>query len=865
MAKAKATTTKAEPPSPTFLPKDARPKPIWGVVYLGVGMILFLAFFDYSPVQNIALTNPPEGQNLMGDFGVLLGYWAFRLLGRAAWLLPVAAYWISAMMFLAQAHKLNSSKVFALVVGVASTSILLTIAETRIWYPRLADEAVSAWATTLLPGGQGGQFGEFVYRGLLEKSFGLAPAIIFSLVLCGCAFLLIHDTLLSSGRLRQLWHAWREERARRKEARKQAARLAAERAVVTRAASGASAASAAGSKAAPPPKQMAGRGASPAPPPPPAPAPGKPAIKLGGGSSSALMDEPEPAVDDGADFPTKAGSGAETPRAGSSGGLKFSTPSRSSAKGETSGLKIVAAETTRKATQPLPQRRGDYVFPNLDLLREPATPPESADEDHQATAEALVRTLGEFGVKVTMGEVHTGPVITRYDLYPAAGVRVEKILNLDRNLALALKATSVRILAPVPGRGCVGIEVPNRRPMPVGIREILESEDWEAGKAEIPIALGREVSGRPLIADLTRMPHLLIAGSTGSGKTVCINSIVASLLFRSSPEELRFVMVDPKIVEMQGYNSLPHMLIPVVTDPKKVPAALKYLLREMERRYQIFAKLGVRNIAGFRARRAKDKEKEQEALEMEASLSPEERAAVNQLEVVRDEAIEIPDSLPYIVCIIDELADLMMVAPADVETCIARLAQLARAAGIHLIIATQRPSVNVITGIIKANLPSRIAFKVSAKVDSRTILDAGGADQLIGRGDLLFLPPGSSDLIRAQGAFVSDEEITGIVDFLKQNGEPKFDEVFQASVEAGDEEEGGGGPDDDLEDVMLPDAVEILRTTKRASTSMLQRRLRIGYNRAARIMEILEERGVVGPENGAQPREILKDLDSLKL
>jgi len=469
-----------------------------------------------------------------------------------------------------------------------------------------------------------------------------------------------------------------------------------------------------------------------------------------------------------------------------------------------------------------------------------------------------------------MGEVHPGPVITRYDLYPAAGVRVEKIQNLDKNLALSLRALSVRILAPVPGKGCVGVEIPNKQPQSVFIRDILESEDWVKSKAEIPVALGKDVSGKPLVADLTRMPHMLIAGATGSGKTVCINAIVASLLYKMSPKDVRFVMVDPKIVEMQVFNSLPHMLIPVVTDPKKVPGALKYLINEMERRYRIFAKEGVRNIAGFNAKRSRDKEAEQKAKEFDASLSPEERAASAQastnLEVPRDldfDDAPPPDKLPYIICIIDELADLMMVAQADVETGIARLAQLARAAGIHLIIATQRPSVNVITGIIKANLPSRIAFKVASKVDSRTILDTGGADQLIGRGDMLFLPPGIAELIRSQGAFVADEEINAIVKFVNDhNGEPEFDEQFQRSVEESSEEgDSSEGDDEEVGDELIPNAMEVIRTTKRASTSMLQRRLRIGYNRAARIMEILEDRGYVGPENGSMPREILRDLD----
>ena len=462
------------------------------------------------------------------------------------------------------------------------------------------------------------------------------------------------------------------------------------------------------------------------------------------------------------------------------------------------GLRIIAGQEVRKAEVKLPEKKGNYKFPPMRLLAEPRrSNPMDDDSIHQQTADMLVKTLEEFGVRVTTGDVHTGPVITRYDVYPAAGVRVERILNLDKNLALNLKATSVRILAPVPGKGCVGIEVPNKHPQSVYIRDILESEDWVNNKAEIPIALGKEVSGRPLIADLTKMPHLLIAGSTGSGKTVCINAVITSLLYHSSPEDLRFVMVDPKIVEMQVYNSLPHMLVPVVTDPKKVPNALKYLLNEMERRYQQFASIGVRNIAGYNAKMAKSRQEAEEAEEraaaMDAELTPEERAATASLEVPRDpEALgELPTKLPYIVCIVDELADLMMVAPADIETGIARLAQLARAAGIHLILATQRPSVNVITGVIKANLPSRIAFKVASKVDSRTILDTMGADHLIGKGDMLFLPPGSADLVRAQGAFVGDDEINNIVQHIRDiNGEPDFDEQFQKNIDSPEEAAG---------------------------------------------------------------------------
>ena len=526
------------------------------------------------------------------------------------------------------------------------------------------------------------------------------------------------------------------------------------------------------------------------------------------------------------------------------------------------GFKVVRAAKTEKAADLFPERKGDYHFPTPDLLMDPPEVESSDDEDHMLKAKRLKETLSQFKIEVEMGEVHTGPVITRYDVHPAAGVKVEKIANLDKNLAMALKAESVRILAPVPGKGCVGIEVPNAKASPVCLKEILESKAWADAGAEIPIVLGKESSGRPLVADLTKMPHLLVAGSTGSGKTVCINAVIASLCYFSSPEDVRFIMVDPKIVEMKVYNDLPHMLIPVVTEPKKVPGALKWLLVEMERRYQIFSKVGVRNIAGFNAKILKDKEEKEKAQMLDAEMTPEERAALSTVEVPRDDdALEIPENkLPYIVCIIDELADLMMVAQADVETGIARLAQLARAAGIHLIIATQRPSVNAITGVIKANLPSRISFRVASYRDSQTILDSKGAEALLGKGDMLFIPPGSSTFMRAQGAFVSDEEINGIVDYLKVNGPPQIIEEVRAQIEAAGEEEVLGGDGDPDEDPMIRKSIEIIRTTKRASTSNLQRKLSIGYNRAARIMDELEDRGIVGPGVPGQGREILPDI-----
>lgn len=485
-------------------------------------------------------------------------------------------------------------------------------------------------------------------------------------------------------------------------------------------------------------------------------------------------------------------------------------------------LTVVASEELTPVDTPLHKINtgSSYIFPSIELL-ERSQNQLAEDDDCEQVFQRLINVLKQFGIDATPTEIHKGPVITRYELVPAAGIRVEKIANLDKNIALGLEARSVRIIAPVPGKGCVGIEIPNKVPASVRLREILESKAWSNMKAAIPVVLGRGVTGEPIICDLAKMPHLLIAGATGAGKTVCINTIIASLVFHASPDDLRFIMVDPKIVEMQCFNNLPHMLIPVVTDPKKVPNALKWLITEMEDRYHIFATVGVRNIANYNEK-------------------------LPQLLVAYQDDPKIK-KMPYIVCIIDELADLMMVAPGDIETGIARLAQLARAAGIHLILATQRPSVNVITGIIKANLPCRIAFKVSSKVDSRTILDTGGAEALLGQGDMLFSPPGAFGLQRTQGAFVSDEEINAVVQFLyDNNGGPQIEESIQNHIDAGGNEDEVDGNNCNWDDELIPKALDIIRTHDRASTSFLQRKLKIGYNRAARIMDTLREQGLVG-------------------
>jgi S-DNA-T family DNA segregation ATPase FtsK/SpoIIIE len=447
-------------------------------------------------------------------------------------------------------------------------------------------------------------------------------------------------------------------------------------------------------------------------------------------------------------------------------------------------------------------------------------------------------------------------------------VKLEKITALSNNIAAALKAERIHILAPVPGKSSVGVEVPNIVKTKVIIRDLLESEEWRSTKAKIPLALGKDVYGNPIVTDLAEMPHLLIAGSTGSGKSVCINAIISSLLYRFSPDQLRFVMIDPKVVELQHYNLLPHLVVPVVTDPKKVILALRWVVNEMEKRYQIFARVGVRNIASFNSR-PKNKPIPQRELELPLMAKKEkvepgaEGFAVEvdeEIVVPRDEDIVIPEKLSYIVVIIDELADLMLVAPADVEMAIARITQMARAAGIHCIVATQRPSVDVITGVIKANIPARIAFQVAAKVDSRTILDAMGADKLLGKGDMLYLPPGSAKLIRAQGALITDAEIQSVVDFIARQGKPSYEvEIHQQLSKPASSFDEDGGIDEDEE--IIQQCIEVIRSEQKASVSLMQRRLRLGYGRAARIMDELENRGIVGPSKGAEPRDILIDLD----
>ncbi|MCI3919486.1 DNA translocase FtsK [Paenibacillus sp. TRM 82003] len=473
---------------------------------------------------------------------------------------------------------------------------------------------------------------------------------------------------------------------------------------------------------------------------------------------------------------------------------------------------------------PAPPAR-PYVLPPFHLLSRPGGGKggESADSLARENARKLETTLESFGVRAKVLQVVRGPAVTRYEIQPDIGVKVSRIVSLTDDIALALAAKDIRMEAPIPGKSAIGIEVPNTEVSIVSLREVMETSAFHESDARLTIALGRDISGQPIVANLAKMPHLLVAGATGSGKSVCINGIITSVLYKAKPDEVKFLMIDPKMVELNVYNGIPHLLAPVVTDPRRASLALKKIVVEMEKRYEAFSKSSTRNIEGYNAQL------------VEKGETP----------------------LPYIIVIVDELADLMMVAAGDVEDAITRLAQMARAAGIHLIIATQRPSVDVITGVIKANIPSRIAFGVSSQVDSRTILDMAGAEKLLGRGDMLFVPVGASKAVRVQGAFLSDNEVEAVVTFCRDQEQAQYREELVPEVQ---EAEDGG---DDQLDELFDQAVGIVVEAKQASVSLLQRRMRIGYTRAARLIDQMEAKGIVGAYEGSKPREVLMSIEQL--
>ena len=497
-----------------------------------------------------------------------------------------------------------------------------------------------------------------------------------------------------------------------------------------------------------------------------------------------------------------------------------------------------------------PYKDTSFVLPPTTLLGSSPSGNGNNSENVEARIKVLEQTLENFGIKVNVINVSVGPAITRYEIQPPPGIKVSRIVGLADDIALGMAASGVRIEAPIPGKAAVGIEVPNQTINAVSLRDLLESDDFISQPSRLTVALGRDIAGAPVLADLARMPHLLIAGATGSGKSVCVNTIICSILFKATPDEVKFLMVDPKMVELTNYNGVPHLVSPVVTDPKKAAGALRWAVREMESRYELFAAAGVRDISRYNTNCLEEAARRHH----KASKGPD-HPFTDEVPPARLEADNGPKPLPLVVVIIDELADLMMVAPADVEDAICRLAQMARAAGIHLLVATQRPSVDVITGLIKANIPSRISFAVSSQTDSRTILDMGGAEKLLGKGDMLFFPVGAAKPLRVQGAFLSDKEVEALVDFLKDQARPVYNEEVlkdQPAEETWDEQES-----DDL----LPQAALLFIESGTASISMLQRRLHIGYSRAARLVDLMERRGIVGGFEGSKPRTVLMTME----
>jgi len=788
---------------------------VFALILLGVGTLLFLALISYTPkdvpswvwFSHISPANHPA-QNFIGPFGAIIAGVCYHMMGAAS-------YFLAAILLGFGAAKLfhSSLRVTAripwIVLFIASGACLL----------QLQTRHLQGWRLAFNIQGPGGWLGYYLGK-ILLNSMGKVG----SLILPGGIYLatlilmtglrpihLVRQTVTGTRRGVAKLHEWRLHRQLRKSDLKgqleiSQRELSKQRRVIE--------------------KQLKKKGAS-------VPEPSAAFI-----SPEELANRPKPKVVDTTALPSETAGTRRKP----------------------SLAELRAAGQRSTSTPGLTSRTWDpktYVLPGLDLLDEhdPEGRGGADPSELQRVQQTLIDTLAQFGIAVAAGDITKGPTITRYEVYPAKGVRVDKIVSLERDLARATRAERINILAPIPGKDTVGIELANTRKVKVTLRELLESTDWEEAKAraKIPLALGKDVYGKAIVTDLAQMPHLLVAGTTGSGKSVCINGLIASMLSRFTPEELQFIMIDPKVVELQIYANLPHLRYPLITDPKKVLLVLRGLIDEMERRYKVFARVGVRNIIGFNARPVKKKD-------VEATVSAaKEKAATAVATVPREDEIQIPDKLPYIVVIIDELADLMQTAPADVESAIARITQMARAAGIHLIVATQTPRADVITGVIKANIPSRIAFQVASKIDSRVILDENGADRLLGQGDMLYLPPSASRLIRAQGVLVTDEEIHRLVEFVSAQSPPAFDaamhEKLQAASSTSEEV-----TDEDEE--LVEKCLEIIRQEKRASTSLLQRRLRLGYTRAARIVDILEQRGILGPGEGAKPREILVDLDA---
>jgi len=799
---------------------------VFALILLGAGTLLFLALISYAPKDlpswvPFSHVSPPNrpAQNFIGPFGAIIAGFSYLMIGAASYLLAVVLLGFGGAKLFHSSLRVTP-RIPWIALFIISGACLL----------QLQTQHLQGWRSAFNIQGPGGWVGFFIGKKMLLTWMGGVGSLILLTGLYVSSLILmtglrpihiVRQTVASIRNGMVRLGEWQLKRRLQKTDLKgrleiSQQELAKQQRLIE--------------------KQLKKKGA-------PTPEPAGVFV-----APEELLNRPKPKVVDTTALPDEP---------------MRKKPSLAELRGaEKKGKSAAAPGLTSQKWDP-----ENYTLPGFDLLDAHDTEGRTAADpaELEQIQRTLIETLGQFGIAVAAGDITKGPTITRYEVYPAKGVRVDKIVALERDLARATSAERINILAPIPGKDTVGIELANTRKVKVTLRELLQSADWEEAKtkAKLPLALGKDVYGKTIIADLAQMPHLLVAGTTGSGKSVCINALVASMIFRFTPEELRFIMIDPKVVEMQVYNSLPHLVIPVVTDPKKVLLALRWVIDEMEKRYKIFAAAGVRNITSFNGRPPKKTQKE---LDAEAGVSPAngradaaETAATTPIRVPREDDLIIPDRMPYIVIIIDELADLMQTAPADVESAIARITQMARAAGIHLIVATQTPRADVITGVIKANIPSRIAFQVASKIDSRVILDENGADRLLGQGDMLYLPPSTSRLIRAQGVLVTDEEIHRLVEFVSAQSPPAFDVAIQEKLQmsAGSDEE---VTEEDEE--LVEKCLEIIRQEKRASTSLLQRRLRLGYTRAARIVDILEQRGILGPGEGAKPREILVDLDA---
>ena len=758
-----------------------------GGILVGVaGLMILLGILTYNPSQIGVFNNSPEwDNNLIGIFGANTSYIAFMYFGVAGYAIPFGILWIGVSSILHSSRRIYPRFLWFLLALFCLAG--LTDLNEQFWLGTVE---------RLNIGTPGGLMGEVLAQRSVGYWIGHAGAGIVFFVLMGIAVVRMLDLQIVD------LSKWAWEKMKNLKLQKPSAEEVFEE------------------KAVDSPKPARKRAAR------------KPKAKP--------KPEAEPVVAEQSPVDIRA-MVEKQQQADEKKGRKTEKP-------KPEPKKQVAAKTEEEEFAALTgnEPHADYKLPSFELL-DPSVPQGKGMSASEVadTAEVLQSTLEEFGVEAKVTGVQQGPVVTCYEILPAAGVRVERIKALADNIALKMHAESIRIQAPIPGKGVCGVEVPNTARAGVFFRDMVESSEFQKGNSALPLVLGKDVSGETMIYDLAKMPHLLIAGATGAGKSVCMNSILTGLLMKHTPEDMRLILVDPKTVEFHQYNNLPHLVVPVITNAKKVSLGLRWAIDEMERRFKWFRQAGVRDLAGFNAR----------AVAKQEELFGEE-VVVDNPEKKKD---AIPEKLPYIVIVIDELADLMAVAQAEIEAGIARLAAKSRAAGIHMILATQRPDVKVITGTIKANFPVRIAFKVSQKVDSRTILDRMGADSLLGKGDMLVLPPGSDKLIRSQGAFTSDGEIQKVTDFWKEQSQPEFIAEIHEKIEkpATDLPEIDNGGDDEI----LEQAIEVIRQTKRASTSSLQRRLRIGYTRAARVMDLLEERGVIGPPDGAGPREILIDLD----